>query len=57
MKHFVLTADITGQCEITVKAKSKEEAIKKLKECDWDTCKMLDWDILDWDLDKVEEVE
>ena len=57
MKTFELIADITGQCEITVQANSKEEAIKKLKECDWDTCKMLDWDLADWDLDKVEEVE
>ena len=57
MKTFELVADIAGQCEIVVKAKSKKEAVKKLKECDWDTCKLLDWDLADWDLDSVKETE
>jgi len=57
MKTFELIADITGQCEIVVKASSKEEAIKKLKKCNWDICGILDWDISDWDLDSVEEIK
>jgi len=57
MKTFELISDISGQCVITVKADSKEEAVENLKKCGWEDCKLLDWDILDWDLDKVKEMK
>jgi len=57
MKTFELQAEAIGDCTIRVEANSKEEAIKSLKTGIWNSCELDSWEVYDFDLDNLSEVE
>jgi hypothetical protein len=57
MKTFEIPAEAIGDCTIMIEANSKAEAIKKLKEGYWNSCELDDWEVQDFDLNDLSEVE
>ena len=47
-KEFVCNAIITGECTVSVIAKTKEEAIQKIKNGDFDA------ELDEWGIDEIE---